>query len=167
MKKKKTDTQSVGEQSNPSVNKPPKRKNVSQKIPNGRVLQTRDEYLGEENIDYRKPGYESKGLYRGVVVIDSNRSDELVVVKLTTSGKGIVIETYKNGKSKFKPFVEVQDENCNPIKPGKHFVPKPKKNDLPKKEVTKIKKTVFKEAKTAQTNRKKVRELKGRKMRGK
>ena len=91
----------------------------------------------------------------------------MVVVKLTTSGKGIVIETYKNGKSKFKPFVEVQDENGNPIKPGKHFVPKPKKNDLPKKEVTKIKKTVFKEAKTAQTNRKKVRELKGRKMRGK
>lgn len=143
--------------------KPPKRKNVSQRIPNGRILQTRDEYLGEENKNYRKPGYEGKGLYRAVVVVDSNRSDEVVVVKLTTSGKGIVIETYKNGKSKYKPFVEVCDENGNPIKPGKHFVPKPKKNDLPVSEVNKIKKTAFKTAKTAKTNRQKVRVLKGRK----
>ena len=80
-----------------------------------------------------------------------------MVVKLTTSGKGIVIETYKGGKSKFKPFFEVYDDNGNPIKKGKRFVPKSKKNDLPQKEITKIKKTVFKEAKTAKTNREKVR----------
>ena len=62
----------------------PKRTNVSQKIPNGRTLQTRDEFFeGQEK--YRKPGYENKGLYRKVVVVDSNRADELAVVKLTTS----------------------------------------------------------------------------------
>ena len=146
-----------------TTKKPPKRKNVSQKVPNGRVLQTRDEYLGKENKNYRKPNYKDKGLYRGIVVVDSNREDELVVVKMTTSEKGIKIETYKNGKSKFKPFVEVTDENGNPIKVGKHYVPKPKKNDLPKAEVTKIKKTVFKTAKTAKENRKKARRVKGRK----
>ena len=54
------------------------RKNVSQKIPNGRTLQTRDEFFeGQEK--YRKPGYENKGLYRKVVVVDSNRADELAV----------------------------------------------------------------------------------------
>lgn len=64
----------------------PKRKNVSQKIPNGRTLQTRDEFFeGQEK--YRKPGYENKGLYRKVVVVDSNRADELAVVKLTTQSK--------------------------------------------------------------------------------
>ena len=148
-----------------ATKKPPKRKNISQKIPNGRVLQTRDEYLGSENKNYRKPGYEGKGLYRKVVVVDSNRSDELAVVKLTTSPNGIAIETYKNGKSKFKPFVEVQDEKGNPIKTGKHFVPKTKSNDVPAHEVTKIKKAAFKNSKAAKTNREKVRGIKGRKMR--
>lgn len=146
-----------------ATKKPSKRKNVSQKIPNGRVLQTRDEYLGEDNKNYRKPNYEDKGLYRGIVVVDSNRADELVVVKLTTSTNGIKIETYKNGKSTYKPFIEVTDENGNPIKVGRHYVPKPKKNDMPINEVTKIKKTVFKTAKTAPKNREKVRKLKNRK----
>ncbi len=142
---------------------PPKRKNVSQTIPNGRTLQTRDEYLEEKNKDYRKPGYEDKGLYRKITVVDSNRNDELVVIVLTQSDKGIEIETYKNGKSKFRPFVVVEDDNGNPIKitPGK-FKENPKSADVPQAEITKMKKLAFKESEQREENRRKVRVLKGR-----
>lgn len=84
----KWENKSAGKPIMPKISRktPPKRKNVSQKIPNGRTLQTRDEHFeGQKN--YRKPGYENKGDYRRVVVIDSNRDDELAVIKLTTSKK--------------------------------------------------------------------------------
>ncbi|MBD5585522.1 MAG: hypothetical protein HDQ88_10600 [Clostridia bacterium] len=146
---------------------PPKRKNVSQTIPNGRTLQTRDEYLGEENKDYRKPGYEGKGLYRKITVVDSNRKNELIVIKLTTSDKGIQIETYKNGKSKFRPYIIVEDDKGNPIKitPGK-FVENPQSADVPQAEISKIKKIAFKKSKHASENRQKAREIKGRQKKG-
>ena len=146
---------------------PPERKNVSQTIPNGRTLQTRDEYLGEENKDFRKPGYEGKGLYRKITVVDSNRKDELVVIKLTTSEKGIQIETYKQGKSKFRPYVIVEDNNGNPIKitPGK-FKENSASADVPKAEVAKMKKIAFKESRHRTENRQKARKLKGRQKKG-
>ncbi len=84
-KKKPAPKKGAGKQT--KQKKPPKRKNVSQTIPNGRTLQTRDEFF-EGKADYRKPGYEDKGHYRKVVVVDSNRKNELAVVKLTTSKKG-------------------------------------------------------------------------------
>lgn len=147
--------------------KPPKRKNVSQNVPNGRTLQTRDEYLGEENKNYKKPGYENKGLYRKITVVDSNRNDELVVIKLTTSDKGIQIEGYKTGKSKFRPYIIVEDDSGNPIKikPGK-FKENPPGADVPKNEINKMKKEAFKMCKQRGENTQKVRELKGRQKKG-
>lgn len=138
------------------------RKNVSLKTPNGRTIQTRDEYFeGQKN--YRKLGYEKKGLYRKAVVVDSNRKDELAVVKLTTSKKGKSLD-YKEGKSKYRPFVLTKDDKGKPIKLGSKFVKNSPKADVSKKEVNKIKKDLFrgKSVKTSKDNRKKVRELKGR-----
>jgi len=143
--------------------KPPKRKNVSQTIPNGRTLQTRDEYIGEENKKYRKPGYGKKGNYRKVVVVDSNRNDEVVVVKLTTSENAEPLTGYKSGKSRFKPFVETTDSNGQPIKIGRKFTENSQSADVPNSEVIKIKKCCFKESKNAKQNRKSVRKMKGRK----
>jgi len=101
-------------------------KNVSKRIPNGRTLQTRDEYFeGAQN--YRKEGYEKKGLYRTVVVVDSNRKDDLAVITLTTSNKGVEVPGRK--KSKYRPFVETRDDEGNPIKTGKKF-----KENKPKKD---------------------------------
>ncbi len=111
-------------------------KNVSNTIPNGRTLQTRDEnFYGHKN--YRKSGYEKKGNYRKVVVIDSNDLDELAVVKLTTSDKGIKLQ-YSNGKSKFKPFVETLDDTSAPIKVGKKFLPNSSKKDMSNADIEKI-----------------------------
>ena len=140
-----------------------KNKNVSQKVPNGRTVQTRDEYF-EGQKDYRKSGYGKKGVYRKAVVVDSNRKDELAVVKLTTSKKGKPLD-YKSGKSKYRPFVVTKDDKGKPIKLGKKFVENSPKADVSKKEVNKIKKDLFRgeSKKTSKDNRKRVRELKGRK----
>ena len=80
------------------------KRNVSKNIRNGTILQTRDEYLHNEG-SYRKKGYEKKGNYRKVAVIDSNRNDELAVVKLYSKGG----EELKGTKSRYKPFVEALD----------------------------------------------------------
>lgn len=136
-------------------------KNTSKKIPNGRTLQTRDEYF-EGDGDYKKPGYEDKGLYRGAVVVDSNRDDELAVIVFTTSSKGVEVPGRK--KSKYRPFVETKDDDGEPIKIGKKFKENKPQKDLSRVAVTKMKTLAFKNAGDAsKENREKVREMKGRK----
>lgn len=140
---------------------PPKRKNVSQTIPNGRTLQTRDEHFeGQKN--YRKPNYENKGDYRRVVVVDSNRDDELAVIKLTASKKGKPLKSYQRGKSHYRPYVETKDEEGNPIKAGKKFKINKSSQDVPAVEISEMKKEAFKTAQQASKNRKRVRKLKKR-----
>lgn len=138
------------------------KKNVSQTIPNGRTLQTRDDFF-ENQGHYKKPGYEKKGLYRKVVVVDSNKDDELAVVKLTTSKRGRRIKDYKKGKSRYRPYVETKDDKGRPIKLSGKFVENPPSADIPPKSVAKIKKSTFKSEKQSIQNRKKVRALKKRK----
>lgn len=138
-----------------------KNKNVSKTIPNGRTLQTRDEYFyGGSN--YRKPGYAKKGNYRKVVVIDSNDLDDLAVVKLTTSPKGITLD-YGNGKSKFKPFVSTLDNLGKPIRVGKKFIENKPNKDVSSKDVAKIKRVSFAESQNSKQNKRLARHLKGRK----
>ena len=135
------------------------RKNVSKEIPNGRTLQTRDEYF-EGDGDYRKPGYENKGLYRGAVVVDSNRNNDLAVIVLTKSEKGEDVPGRKN--SKYRPFIETKDDKGQPIRIGEKFKENKPSKDLSPEAVKTIKKLTFKDAGNAQENRDKVREMKGR-----
>ena len=140
------------------------RKNVSQTIPNGRTLQTRDEYLeGAEN--YKKPGKEGAGNYRKLAIVDSNRKGELAVTKLTTSKKGTPLPNYKEGKSKYRPYIETKDDEGNPIKIGRKFIENSPSKDLSTHDVNLIKKHAIKETSRSlsKENRKKLRELKGRK----
>ena len=135
---------------------PPKRKNISQTIFNGTILQTRDEYLFEQG-NYRKPGYEKKGNYRKVVVVDSNRYNELAVVKLySKSGK-----TLPSKKSRYKPFVETLDNNSETIKVSGKFIPNGQ--FLNNQDVIEIKKDSFTTKNVRYKNKKKVRKIKGRK----
>ena len=136
------------------------RKNVSKNIPNGRTLQTRDEnFYGQST--YKKPGYEGKGNYRKVVVIDSNDLDDLAVVKLTTSEKGITLE-YANGKSKFRPYLLTLDDEGAPIRIGRKFYENPSSKDLSVSDVSRIKQEVFTNLRTGKENRDKSRKMKGR-----
>ena len=141
---------------------PPKRKNVSQKVRNGTTLQTRDEFL-ESGKNYKKPGYENKGLYRKVVVVDSNRKDELAVVKLSTKGKHKV-SNYKNNKSTYKPIIETKDNKSKPIKIGTKFKKNKDSDSISKSSINKIKKDclVKTKSKTKKNNARKLKQLKNR-----
>lgn len=146
-----------------------KRKNILEKTPNGRIIRTRDKDLQGGN-DYEKEG--SKGLYRGAVVVDSNSDDELAIVKLTTSSKGIPLPEYRNGKSKYRKYILTLDKNNNPIKitPAENkgtskprFEADKPKNDMPKKLVNKIKKDCIEDKINGKENRKRLHKLKKRK----
>ena len=131
-------------------------KNVSKKVRNGLILQTRDEYfVGMEN--YRKLGYENKGNYRKAVVVDSNKKDELAVVKLTTK-KGYRL----NDKSRYRPYIQVKDNTQSAIKVGKKFIPTNK--TINRYKVNKIKINCLKNTSkdVNDNNRNKLRELKSR-----
>lgn len=136
--------------------KPKKRKNVSQKYRNGLILQTRDEYFeGEGN--FRKQGYENKGNYRKAVVVDSNRDNELAVVKLTTK-RGIKL----NDKSNYRPFIETRDNEDKAIKVSNKFMATKKAIEKRKVDAIKINslKNSGKDIGTANSN--KLRQLKKR-----
>ncbi len=136
-----------------------KNKNVSKKVPNGSILHTRDEYLHNEG-KYRKPGYKNKGNYRKVVVVDSNRRDDLAVVKLhKSSGTEL-----PSKRAFYKPIVETLDDENNRIranfgKSGK-FIAKGK--PLSQEDVSAIKKDCFNNPKYRFKNRKKVQRIKNR-----
>lgn len=146
-----------------------KNKNISEKIPNGRIIRTRDKDLQGGN-GFEKEG--SKGLYRGVVVVDSNSDDELAVVKLTTSSKGIPLPEYRNGKSKYRKYILTLDKDNNPIKitPAENkgtnkprFEEDKPKNDMSKRLVNKIKRDCIEDKNAGKENRKRLHTMKKRK----
>ena len=96
-------------------------------------------------------------------VVDSNNKDELAVVKLTTSKKGIPIKTYRQGKSKIRPFVETRDFRNQPIKRNKYFLENKSSYDFSKYELSQVKKLLFKTSKNSKLNSARVRKLKDRK----
>ena len=85
-------------------------------IPFGRTLSTFDQFLPfEKGIKQNKK--------RGVVVIDSNKQNHLAVVALSTkNGKNKThLPNYEQGDSYFKHFVEVKDNEGQPIVIGEKF----------------------------------------------
>lgn len=137
---------------------PPARKNVSKNVPNGTIIQTRDEYFKGQG-DYRKPGYENKGNYRKAVVVDSNRKNEFVLVKFVSSGV-----TLPSKKYKYKPYVETLDDKNSRIKKGRKFIIS--KEKITKQDVNVIKKDCYTNKKTSRINIKKTRRIKSRKIKG-
>lgn len=134
-------------------------KNISNKIKNGTILQTRDEFF-EGQGNYRKPGYIHKGKYRKIIVIDSNRNDALAVVKLTTQGHSYKVPTLS--KSRFRPFIQTLDNENKPIKIGAKFTYKGENVD--EKIVNIAKKICLTKPgqNIIQENRLKLKKLKGR-----
>lgn len=127
--------------------------NESKRIPKGRTVQTRDEYIAG---GYPKPGYEKKGNYRKGVVIDTNELDELAIVVLITSPKGKAIS--KGAKERYKPYVETKDSEGKPVRIGKKFIENSPKKDIPAETVCAIRKDCDK----YESNRKKLNDLKSR-----
>ena len=131
-----------------------KNKNVSKNVPNGLILHTRDEFF-EGRGSYKKPGYENKGNYRKAVVIDSNKNDDLAVVKFVSSGTEL-----EDTGLKYRPFVETKDDQDNAIRLSYKFIPSKKR--VTKKQVNILKQDCFLTPNVKKFNKHKVRQLKNR-----
>lgn len=139
-------------------------KNISRKIPNGTVILTRDEFF-EDNNNYIKDKYkQNRKYYREATVIDSNRRNELAIIKHQSSG----LFSVKNNVGqlrKYNTYIKIKDNNGNPIKLGIKFIRGPKKYDVKEKYANDMKKRslLSKNKKIANQNIKVLRELKERK----
>ena len=133
-------------------------KNISKKVHNGQIVHTKDSYLYGSN-GYNKPG--KKGNYRMAVVVDSNKDDELALVKLTTSNKGKSLPNYKTGKSKYKNYIYTKDNENQAIKISRKFIVK--NNDImDPKTANNIKRDCINDKKRGYFNNKLLKKLKQR-----
>ena len=93
------------------------------KIPPGRTLSTFDNYIGRNKSSKKK---------RGVVVLETNSRDELAVVPLSTraGSNRTKLDRDQDGKSYFKHYVEIEDDEGKPIKVGSKFRANHKNQDV-------------------------------------
>lgn len=137
---------------------PRKNKNVSQTIHNGTMIHTRDEYIGGSHR-FNKNG--TTWYYRKAIVVDSNRNNDLALIKLTTSKKGEPVPGLK--KSRYRPFIETKDNDGRPIRLSNKFVKGKAKNAIPVNVANEMKKVAITDELRGKENRRKLRKLKWRK----
>lgn len=122
-----------------------KRKNISSRYSNGTFIQTRDEYLDKTN--YFSPGHENKNdFYRTVVIVDSNRDDELAIVPLTTHNR-------TRPKGTLSDYVYTKDSFGNFIKLPSHFFKLRRGKTMLERDLIKNKIYLFKKGPRASINR--------------
>lgn len=141
--------------SNKKVNKA---RTASGRVPQGRTLITRDNYLSGG----KKTGSTKE---RPVVVIEANIRNDLAVVPLS-SRKGrnrTQLKSYQQGQSYFKHYVEIQDDEGEPIRVNKKFKENHPNMDVSRQDVDTIIDTVFNHSKPMQSNRKHINKFRGKK----
>lgn len=131
---------------------------ASGKVPQGRTLTTHDKYLDKKA---RQP--EKK---RPVVVIETNARNDLAVVQLSSrDGKDRTrLKNYQQGQSYFKHYVEIMDDEGNPIRVNKKFKENHPNMDVSRQDVDTIIDTVFNHSKPMQKNRKRINKFRGKKV---
>lgn len=145
--------------------KPPLRKNVSQKVKNGTAILTRDEFFEDHN-NYQKEKYKNNPniYYREATVVDSNRNDELAIIKHQSSGRFSVKKN--NGKtSTYNAYIKTKDDEGKPIKIGPKFKRANPNYDVTRNRANKMKKQSVKgkNKQIATDNQNALKTLKGRK----
>lgn len=141
-----------------------KNKNISEQLKPGAVIKTRDEYL-EGSDGYVKDKYKNNNIfYRELILVESNRNNEFAVEKVQSSGT-ILIENKAKQIEKCNPRIKTKDDKGKPIKLGAKFKRGNPKYDVSERNANQLKKEAvnYKDKKIAKQNRKKLRELKGRK----
>ncbi|MBQ8299270.1 MAG: hypothetical protein IJX99_05325 [Clostridia bacterium] len=120
-------------------------------------MKTNDNYLPENKRNSKKE--------RPLVVIETNKNNELAVVPLSSrKGKHRThLPNYQQGKSYFKHFVEIEDSEGKPIKVGKKFRENNPKSDVSRKDVNKIIDKVFNHSSTSSRNKEKIEMFRKRK----
>ena len=130
---------------------------ISGKVPQGRTLTTRDKYLDKKA---KQPEKE-----RPVVVIETNARNDLAVVQLSSrAGKDRTrLKNYQQGQSRFKHYVEIMDDEGDPIRINQKFKENHPNMDVSGKDVEFIKEVVFNHSKPMQKNRKRINKFRGKK----
>ena len=134
----------------------PKGKNISSSVKNGTFLVTNDKFF------YGTDGKSDK--QRMATVVDSNRRDEVAIVKYTTSKKhGREFENCK-GFQAHGDKVYTLDNEGKPIKlDNEKFTRGKRKRDISPKTANEIKRRNIKESNYKSGNRANLKNLKGRK----
>ena len=132
-----------------------KRKNVSKNISNGTLIITNDKFFAGTD------GKSEKTRMAGVV--DSNRNDELALVKYTTSTKHG--RKFKNDKGfeAHSDMIYTKDNDGQPIKiENRKFIKGSDKRKISEKQANEIKRRNVKESKFRGINLKRLKRLKKR-----
>lgn len=127
--------------------------NRNRAIPWGRTLSTHDHYIGKSKTGSTKE--------RPVVVIETNDRNELAVVSLSSrDGKHRTrLDKYQDGKSYYKHFVEIEDNEGKPIKIGEKFRENHKNQDVSEADVKSIRAKVFEHSAPKQANLQKMQKF--------
>lgn len=130
---------------------------ASGRVPQGRTLTTRDKYLDKKA---KQPEKE-----RPIVVIETNARNDLAVVQLSSrAGKDRTrLPNYQQGQSRFKHYVEIMDDEGNPIRVNQKFKENHPNMDVSRQDVDTIIDTVFNHSKPMQKNRKRINKFRGKK----
>lgn len=130
---------------------------ASGKVPQGRTLTTHDNYLGKNKSASEKE--------RPVVVIEANAQNDLAVVPLSSRfGKNRTrLPKYQQGQSYFKHYVEIEDDEGNPIRVNHKFKENHPNMDVSNEDVAFMRETLFKHSKPMQENQKKIEKFRGKK----
>ncbi|MCM1306492.1 MAG: hypothetical protein NC037_01075 [Bacteroides sp.] len=136
-----------------------KRKNVSSTIPNGTLVHTHDNLLA---------GADGKSTKRRMAtVVDSNRNNQIAIVKYTTSDKNGTEFDNDKGFVAHGNQIYTQDVNGNPlvINDKNHVIKKARntKRDITPAQANEIKRANLQESRYRQRNQIVLRKLKGRK----
>lgn len=129
-----------------------KNKKAVRMVPWGRTLSTKDNYLGEQKTGSKKT--------RPVVVVDVEGINLAVVPLSSKDGKNRTeIKGYENKKNKrkktyFKHYLEIEDDEGNPIRVNEKFRENHKNMDLSRETVLDIRQNILTKAKTKQRNKK-------------
>ena len=128
------------------------------RVPQGRTLSTRDNYLGNG----KKTGSKKE---RPVVMIEANENNDLAVVPLSSrQGKNRTrLKNYQQGQSYFKHYVEVADDEGKPIRINRKFKENHPNMDVSRQDVERIKDKVLYRSQPATENRKKMDKFRGKK----
>ena len=115
-------------------------------VPWGRTFTTYDNFLGYSKTNSKKK--------RPIVAIDSNNRGEIIAVPLSSrSGTNRTnLKNYQNGRSYFKHYVEIVDNEGLPIKANRKFKENHKNMDVSKTDILKIRKKVYETSKQKQRN---------------
>lgn len=130
-------------------------KNKSRIYKDGMRVQTRDNFFyGSDYFDHRHPN--ERDLYRKTYIVDSNRNDELVLVKSTTHQN----RTTPTIDSR---YIYYKDNNGNPIKIDGIKFKLIRRQSLNKLDTINLKKNVFTNNRYSRRNRREVhRKVKNR-----